>query len=160
MIDKKEIKIKNCQAAKPSLTIENKNYPKKNSKEISSQLSSLENENNYKEIENEEYGYELDQSSESDLNKKEENKNIIMESYYNEKSNGENFNINDINSQNYNNSKDFIFLPLSKISKNNKRKNLNNNNIILYNSLKNNGNINNNIVKFIFFKKIKNVLRI
>ena len=146
MIDKKEIKFKNCQTAKPSLTIENKNCPKKTSKEISSQLSSLENENNYKEIENEEYGYELEQSSGSDLNKQEENKNLIMQPYYNEKSNGENININDFNSQN-NNNKDFIFLPLSKINinKNNNRKNINNNNnILLCNSLNTNGNSNKN----------------
>ena len=39
----------------------------------------------------------------SDLNKQEENKNIIMQSYFNEKCNRENININDFNSQNNNN---------------------------------------------------------
>ena len=166
LFDKKKVKSKNNQISKGnnSIFIQRKNIQKAISKEmISSKLSYINDNKNLKSknIENEEYGYELDQSSENNSKDDQEKNNIIVSSLLNEKSNGENVEKFENNSQN--NKKEFIFLPMAKISLNKKIKNKRNenkeintkikknkkddmDNNILYKSLNTNGFINNKII--------------
>ena len=137
ILNKKKIKLKDIQIIKPSLSIQLKKNQNKKAKEINlSKLSPQKNEmnlklmKNKKSLDNEEYGFELNQSSESNGSNDQENNGVIIP--FNEKSNGENKDETHKNIQNNiinNFKKEFIFLPITKNNNNkiksNIRKNIN-----------------------------------
>ena len=161
LADKTKFKFKNIKISDSSLS---SIYLKKKQEQkipLSQKFSTrneenLNSKNKYNIIENEEYGYELDESSEeNNLKNDPENNNIIMSSYIN-KSNGENLAISENNNQikaSKNSKKEFISIPitkikLNKVNKNNKSNkniaiNKNNNNNIIKNTIKNNNELNN-----------------
>ena len=172
--DKKKIKFKNIKISLPSLSsIQLKKKQKQKTKDISSIQNESDNHHNIeKEKEKEEFGYELDDSSESNTKNDIDNNNVHIPSYINEKSNGENIELSDINNdKNINNKnikKEFISIPITKINTNKKDKtnkrnrnitnkmniNMNKNsnetnNLISYNSLNNNNGFSEKKMKYI-----------
>ena len=152
LADKTKTKFKNSKASESSLpSTYHKN--KQESKIPLSQNLAIKNESNlnrktnYDITENEEFGYELDESSdENNLKNDAENNNIIMSSYIN-KSNGENFAVSENNNQNKINKKskkEFISIPITKLKLNKTNKNNKSNKNITKNS---NNNTNKNIIK-------------
>ena len=161
LADKTKFKFKNIKISDSSLS---SIYLKKKQEQkipLSQKFSTrnetnLNSKNKYNIIENEEYGYELDESSEENNLKNDlENNNIIMSSYIN-KSNGENLAISENNNQiktTQNSKKEFISIPITKIklnktNKNNKSNkniaiNKNSNNNIIKNTIKSNNELNN-----------------
>ena len=125
----KIILFKNIKISLPSLSsIQLKKKQKQKTKDISSIQNESDNHHNIeKEKEKEEFGYELDDSSESNTKNDIDNNNVHIPSYINEKSNGENIELSDINNdKNINNKnikKEFISIPITKINTNKKDKN-------------------------------------
>ena len=161
LAEKSKFKFKNIRISDSSLS---SIYLKKKQEQkipLSQKFSTrkktnLNSKNKYNIIENEEYGYELDESSEENNLKNDlENNNIIMSSYIN-KSNGENLGISENNNQiknTENSKKEFISIPITKINLNKTNKNNKSNNNITINK-----NSNNNIIKNINKNELNNII--
>ena len=142
-----KIKFKNSKIPATSLSqVIDKNRQKINKVEIYPNLNSSIKNN--KTLEQDEYGYELEESSGSNSQNYQEN-NYITTSLMNDKSNGEKINIQNMNNNEKEIKKEFISMPITKIKLNKKYKanqrNINNknNDILCHKSLNNNGFINN-----------------
>ena len=155
--------LKKISISPPSAPLKKRTSNKKLDLSYQSDYSSLYNENNIlnkNDLENEEYGYELDQSYDKNINIIQGNYNILCS---NEKSNGENIekNINKINKNN------FIFKNERKILKYNINNikdilpsyNINNNNGFIDNNSKYNDSNNINKEEYLYKDNIINQLK-
>ena len=155
--------LKKISISPPSAPSKKRSSNKKLDIPYKSDYSTLYNENNLlnkNDFENEEYGYELDQSYDKNINIIQGNYNILCS---NEKSNGENIekNINKINKNN------FIFKNERKILKYNINNikdilssyNINNNNGFIDNNSKYNDSNNINKEEYLYKDNIINQLK-